>query len=238
MPTGLEYRTYVRRGAYPLVAAALLAGAFVLMTFRPNSETEKSPAARRLVYIWIAQTILLTTSAAWRLHRYIDMTELTRLRIASIVWFFLVAMGLCYIIWRIVRLRSNAWLINVNALTALLVIYPCCFINFDGMIADFNASHCAESGGEGSPLDLEYFRNLGPTSLAALDRTRDKITIPNRRKQAAEISNDLHARLTAELSDWRSWTWRRHRAAREVDEVQFAKARTPEQVAVKLNPVK
>src|SRR5687767_12733861 len=41
--TPLEYREYVRRGAYPLVAAALMAGLFVLITFRPGSETERSP---------------------------------------------------------------------------------------------------------------------------------------------------------------------------------------------------
>ena len=88
------FKTYVRRGAYPLVAAALLAGAFVLVTFRPGSATEKSNAARKLVYLWIGQTIILTLSAVWRLERYIELTELTRLRIASIVWFTLVGLGL------------------------------------------------------------------------------------------------------------------------------------------------
>src|SRR5256714_6983678 len=156
--TGLAYRTYVRRGAYPLVAAALLAGTFVLITVRPRSESQNSTYARKLVYLWIGQTIFLTLSAAWRLLRYIDMTELTRLRVASIVWFGLVAAGLLYIIWRIVGSRSNAWLINVNAVTALIALYPCCFVNFDGMIADFNASHCEEANGRGSPLDIDYFR--------------------------------------------------------------------------------
>jgi hypothetical protein len=213
--TGIEFRTYVRRGAYPLVAAALLAGAFVLMTFRANSQTEKSPAARRLVYLWIGQTIFLTMSAAFRLYRYVELYSLTRLRVASIIWFFLIAMGLFYVIWRIIRMRSNAWMINANALTALLVLYPCCFINFDGYIADFNAKHCKEVGGDGSPLDLEYFRTLGPTSVAALDSVRDKLTLPRRREQAAEVSRDLHRQLDHELDDWRSWTWRRQRAARD-----------------------
>ena len=222
-PTGTEYKTYVRRGAYPLVAAALLAGTFVLVTFRPDSDTEKSPAARHLVYVWVGQTILLTGSAIWRLHRYIDLTELTRLRVASAVWFLLVALGLFYIVWRIVKSRSNAWLINANALTALLVIYPCCFINFDGYIADFNAEHCREAGGPGSAIDLDYFRDLGPSALAALDRTRGKLTVRPRAEHAAEVSRDLHAQLNEELADWRSWTWRRQRAQREVEAVAAAK---------------
>jgi hypothetical protein len=238
--TSLEYRTYVRRGAYPLVAAALLAGAFVLMTFRPRSESERSRPARGLVYIWIAQTIFLTLSAAARLYRYIDMSELTRLRVASIIWFALVAAGLFYIIWRIVAGRSNRWLINVNAVTALIALYPCCFINFDGIIADFNAKHCEEAGGGGSPLDIQYFRSLGPTSLAALESVSEQIPVPRRRQEASEVTRDLRAELDKDLTDWRSWTWRRQRAAHDADQVAnaslLARRPAPPQLA-RLSPV-
>jgi hypothetical protein len=223
MPTGTEYKQYVRRGAYPLVAAALMAGAFVLITFRPGSETERSTAARKLVYLWIGQTILLTISAAWRLGRYIELTELTRLRVASAVWFLLVAIGLVYIVWRIVGRRDNRWLININALTALLILYPCCFVNFDGMISNFNAAHCAEAGGTGSRLDIEYFEDLGPTSVAALDSVRDQIALEPKRDRAQEISNALHAQLDHELSNWRGWTWRRQRTADAVQQMQLAR---------------
>ena len=220
-----EFKQYVRRGAYPLVAAALLAGAFVLITFRPGSDTEKSPAARKLVYIWIGQTILLTISAAWRLARYVEMTELTRLRVASTIWFTIVGLGLIYIVWRIIGRRSNGWLINANALTALIILYPCCFINFDGLIANFNARHCEEVGGGGSPLDIEYYRTLGPTSVAALDSVMDRIPYEARRDWAQKVSTELHAELDVELKDWRSWTWRRHRAAQAAEDVRVAKAR-------------
>jgi len=209
-----------------LVAAALLAGAFVLVTFRPGSEIESSVAARKLVYTWIGQTILLTVSAAWRLQKYIDITELTRLRVASAVWFLLVALGLFYIIRRIVGGRSNAWLVNVNALTALIVLYPCCFVNFDGLIADFNAVHCQEAGGEGITLDIEYMRDLGTPALAALDSIRDKIALEPRRKFAERVSTDLHAQLATELSDWHSWTWRRQRSERAAEQVAAAKGRS------------
>ncbi len=217
LPTGIEYREYVRRGAYPLVAAALLAGAFVLITFRTGSETGKSPLARRLVYLWIGQTIFLTATAAWRLEQYVEMSELTRLRVASIIWFFLVAMGLACIIWRILKGRTNLWLLNANALTAAVVLYACCFVNFDSMIAGFNVRHCREGGGIGSSLDLQYFRDLGTTSLAQLDAIRPKLDVAWRRAQAAKISADLHQQMRREMSDWRRWTLRRMLAARAVE---------------------
>ena len=226
---GSAFKQYVRRGAYPLVAAALLAGAFVLVTFRPRSDTERSPWARKLVYLWIGQTILLTISAMWRLVRYVDLTELTRLRVASTIWFVLVCCGLLYIVWRIVRGRSNAWLININAVTALLILYPCCFINFDGMIANFNARHCEEVGGGGSSLDIAYFETLGTPALPALDAVRDRLHGEARQAWAKEVSDRLHADLDADVNDWRSWTWRRARSARAAREIQLAKARQREQ---------
>lgn len=237
LPTGTEYKQYVRRGAYPLVAAALMAGAFVLITFRPGSNTEKSRAARKLVYVWIAQTILLTISAAWRLIRYIDLTELTRLRVASAVWFVLVGIGLMYIVRRIMGRRDNRWLVNVNALTAVVILYPCCFINFDGMIASFNANHCAEVGGAGSRLDIEYFEDLGPASVAALDSVRDRIAFEPKREQAKQISDDLHTELAADLSNWRGWTWRRQRTATAVAQIQLAQAKTSGANQVALVPI-
>jgi hypothetical protein len=214
LPPGFSYTEYVHRGAYPLIAAALLAAAFVLVTFNPRGATERSPWARRLVYLWIAQTIFLTLSAAWRLVRYVEMNQLTRLRVASTIWFILVALGLVYIVWRIVRGRSNAWLINVNAVTALLVLYPCCFLNFDGMIASFNARHCAEVGGGGSELDIAYLEHLGTPALPALESVRDKLATPARREQARAAADNLRARLDADLNDWHVWTWRRARTAR------------------------
>jgi hypothetical protein len=230
LPTGIEYREYVRRGAYPLVAAALLAGTFVLIAFRAGRDTERSPWARRLVYAWIGQTIFLTMTAAWRLEQYVEMSELTRLRVASVIWFFLVGMGLAYVIWRIVKSKSNLWLLNMNAVTAAVVLYGCCFVNFDGMIADFNIRHCREGGGIGSSLDIDYFRDLGTSSLAQLDEIRPRIDLQWRRERAAKVSQDLHRELADEMSEWRGWTLRRSRVEREVEKVS-ALARAKQQVA-------
>jgi hypothetical protein len=243
LPTGIEYKEYVRRGAYPLVAAALMAGAFVLVTFRSRSETERSKWARRLVYLWIAQTIFLTATAAWRLMQYVELSELTRLRVASTIWFGLVALGLSYIIWRIAASKTNRWLLNVNALTAILVLYPCCFINFDGMIADFNINHCREGGGTGSALDIEYFRNLGTTSLAHFEEIRPKIGLEPgtswRIAQAQAVSDDLHEQLAREQSDWRGWTLRRARAVKAVEhQTQLARNRQTSPQLAAASPLK
>lgn len=209
LPNGLTYAEYAHRGAYPLVATALLAAAFVLTTFRAGSATEKARLPRRLVYLWIAQNVFLMVSAGWRLNLYVEAYTLTRLRIAAAVWMLLVAAGLIWIVWRIVRGHSNSWLINTNALTATLVLYICCFINFDGVISSYNVRHCREMGNAGGPpLDVEYLHYLGPESLPALYHLIDNAPDEYLTRDAALRAKSLEAELEWKLRDWRGWTWR------------------------------
>ncbi len=209
LPEGLTYMQYAHRGSYPLIATALLAAVFVLVTFRQESEIVRSRAARGLVYLWILQNVVLTVSAAQRLHLYVSVYSLTRLRVAAAIWMFLVAAGLVWIVMKILLHRTNAWLLGVNTATAAIVLYVCCFINFSCFIADYDARHGAEFAGAGSvPIDLEYFRSLGPEALPALARVAPRLT-GDRAKTEARVDNELRQDLEVESDDWRAWTWRR-----------------------------
>ena len=156
LPEGVSYAHYAHRGAYPLIATALLAGLFVLLSFRPGGPAEEKPELRKLVYAWIAQNIFLMFSAMWRLSLYIEVYSLTRWRIAAAVWMLLVALGFLWICIRIVSKRSNTWLLRANILTLLTVLYISSFTNFDGAIAWYNVKHCKEISGQGTRIDLVY----------------------------------------------------------------------------------
>jgi hypothetical protein len=97
LPDGMTLAEYAHRGAYPLIATALLAALFVLVTLRPGSPTAQSPLVRRLVYAWIAQNVLLVASTMLRTLDYVEAYSLTRLRIAALIWMALVAIGLVLI---------------------------------------------------------------------------------------------------------------------------------------------
>ena len=114
LPEGMTLAEYAHRGAYPLIATALLAALFVLVTLRPGSPTAESPLVRRLVYAWIAQNVVLVASTMLRTVDYIEAYSLTRLRIAALIWMALVAIGLVLICVRLWRGKSGAWLINAN----------------------------------------------------------------------------------------------------------------------------
>ena len=73
LPGSVTLADYAHRGAYTLIATALLAG--VLRAGRccaPGSAGARSPAIRRLVVLWVAQNVLLVASRILRLLDYID----------------------------------------------------------------------------------------------------------------------------------------------------------------------
>ncbi|MFM6951317.1 MAG: DUF4153 domain-containing protein [Novosphingobium sp.] len=168
LPEGMTLADYAHRGAYPLVATALLAALFVLVTLRPGSQTAASPLVRRLVMLWIAQNVLLVASAMLRLCDYIDAYSLTRLRIAALAWMMLVALGLGLILWRLLKEKSGAWLINANCAALAVLLCSYAFVDTGAVAAQWNVRHAREVDGTGAGIDLCYMAELGPSSLLPL----------------------------------------------------------------------
>lgn len=204
LPQGMTYAEYAHRGAYPLVATALLAATFVLSAYRSGPATRETAAARRLVLLWIAQNIFLTFSAAWRLHLYTNVYSLTRLRVAAGIWMLLVALGLAWIGLRIAAGRSNRWLVSRNLATIAIVLYACCFVNFEGAIAWHNVRHCRELAGIGAALDYRYLNDLGEEAVPAL------LWMKQRGYPAPpDVLEAQQLRLAGLHDNWRAWTYRR-----------------------------
>jgi hypothetical protein len=216
LPDGMSYAEYAHRGAYPLIATALLAGAFLVIALRPGSATEGMRSIRYLVYCWIGQNVFLVISSIWRTVLYIEEYSLTYLRLAALIWMGLVALGLVLLVLRIVWTRSNNWLINLNGITLLTVLMICAFINLGSVIAQFNVEHCKEVNGKGPVLDLKYLREIGPASLPALlwfqqhgNRYNYKIS------EALKLETKLRDTLRHELKRWRTWTFRSYRLSQK-----------------------
>jgi hypothetical protein len=208
LPEGMTLAEYAHRGAYPLIATALLAGLFVLVTLRPGSAMAARPAIRRLVFLWIAQNVLLVASTILRTADYVGAYSLTRLRIAALIWMALVAIGLVLICWRIARGRSGAWLINANAVAALLTLSACCFVDLGSVAAAWNVRHAREAGGSGAALDLCYLNQLDASALLPLIDLESGKLPPVLRERASWTRNLIMDRLEQRQGDWRAWSWR------------------------------
>lgn len=215
LPDNLTYASYAHRGAYPLIATALLAAAFVLVAMRPGGPAEKSRVIRPLVYLWVGQNVLLVASSILRLDLYVDIYMLTYWRIAAFIWMGLVALGLILIVARIVLDRSNIWLVGANLIALAIVLYSCSLVNFDAFIANYNVAHSREASGQGLQVDVNYLLTLGPQALPAIDKaimlrpgTPETCLVSRRDRLVEQQRQDLA---------WRSWGFRNWRLRHRLD---------------------
>jgi hypothetical protein len=221
LPEGVTLAHYAHRGAYPLIATALLAGAFVLIILRPGSPLAANKLLRTLILLWIAQNVFLVASSALRTIDYVEAYSLTRLRLAALIWMALVALGLGLICWRMLKNKSGAWLINANALAVVATLSVCLVVDLGSVAATWNVRHNALVGGGESVLDVGYLECLGPSALdAMLEFERNHHDNP-----LTPAVSDARRRVAGSLaeaqSDWRSWTFR---GARRLQAAQAAEA--------------
>lgn len=216
LPDGVTMADYAHRGAYALIVTALLAGVFVLVTLRPGSASANRPAVRHLVTLWIVQNLMLVASSALRLIDYIAAYGMTTLRLAALAWMALVAAGLALILWRLLRARSAAWLINANALAAAIVLSAASAIDLGATAAAWNVRTALRQGRAGPPLDLCYLARLGPSGLVALARLERHAKDDGLRDRLASLRWDAQARTAAIQTDWRSWSGRNARRLAQV----------------------
>jgi hypothetical protein len=217
LPRGMTYADYAHRGAYPLIATAILAGLFVLVFLRPGSETASRRWPRLLVTVWVVQNLVLVASTAYRTWHYVEVYALTRLRIAALIWMALVALGLALICWRLLRGKSASWLINANALAVGVVLTVCSVVDLGAIAAEWNVRHAAEVGGGGEKLDLCYLERLEGDAIVPLAQIERRPLPPAVRQDLIFVRRGLEARMLRTQADWRSWRWR---DARRLDRVR------------------
>lgn len=211
MPAGITLAEYAHRGAYPLIATALLAALFVLVTLRPGSGTAAIPAIRRLVGLWIAQNLILVASSIVRTVDYVEAYSLTGLRLAALAWMALVGCGLAFILWRLLKGRSAGWLINANLAAAGLVLSGFALTDSAAFVASWNARHAQDVGGRGAALDLCYLHMLGDSALPALIELEQRRDIdPALRDRVRYVRNSVLFVLDHRLGNG-GWTWQGER---------------------------
>jgi hypothetical protein len=214
LPADISYAAYAHRGAYPLILTALLAAAFVLVAMNPGGPAERSKVIRPLVYLWVAQNVLLVASSILRLDLYVQIYLLSWWRVAAFLWMLLVAFGLLLIVARIGLNRSNTWLIRANLITLTATLYLCSLVNFAAIIANYNVDHSREVSGKGLTADINYLFQLGPQALPAIDRA---IALRGSDPNLVSRRNCLVERHRGDVASWRAWGFRSWRLQRTLD---------------------
>lgn len=223
MPEGITLAEYAHRGAYPLIATALLAALFVLVTLRPGSTTAAVPLIRGLVILWIAQNLVLVGSSILRTIDYVEAYSLTEFRMAALAWMALVGLGLVFTCWRMLTGKSASWLINVNLAAAGLVLTAFSLTDTAAIAAKWNVRHAREAGGRGAELDLCYLNNLGGPALAALIELEQRPDLrPDFRERLQSVRSEVHHRLQHDIAEG-GWSLRAARRLASADAAALPK---------------
>jgi len=219
LPGHVTLADYAHRGAFSLIVAALLVAGFVLTALHPRSPLTRVHALRRLVILWIVQTLFLVASSILRTWDYVEAYSLTGLRLCALAWMGLVAIGLVLVCWRLLGGRSAAWLINANLAAAVAVLAVISVVDVNALSAAWNVRHARDVGGRGVELDVCYLRRQGESAMVPLaEALREPINEPLRGRVAyalADISNEI----ASDQDEWRSWTWRRERRTARVEAI-------------------
>ena len=198
LPEGMSHASYAHRGAYPLVATALLAGVFAIATHKMIRDDRFQQA---LMYLWLGQNLFLVITAAYRLQLYVKAYSLTYLRIAAFIWMLLVFVGLILTIVKITRSKRIFWLLSTNMATLMATLYLCCFVNFAYVIADYNLNHTEAT----TRKDEGHICALGEQALPSILQHEEKTG-----RKMCQIS--YYPRPKHEpISNWREWGFRRGR---------------------------
>ena len=192
LPEGMTDARYAHRGAYPLLATALLAGGFALLA---QPFLAGRPGLRVLLYLWVAQTVLLVVSSILRLDLYVGAYGLTHLRFAAFIWMGLVAAGLCLMLVQMMLRRGVGWLYVRSAGMGLVTLYAVCFVNVTGLVAGHNLARPE------LVIDNDYLCAMGDGALPAIRVW----------EQAHRLAPCPGYPPVAVPADWREWGFRNAR---------------------------
>lgn len=223
LPDDMTLAEYAHRSAYPLIATVLLAAVFVLVALRPGI----SRLIRALVCLWVAQNVVLVGFSVLRTLNYVWSYDLTVLRLQALIWMVLVAFGLVTIVVRILQDRSAAWLINVNAAAAGLVLLVASFIDLPRIVADYNVREAREITGTGQRLHYDHLMALGHSALPAMfwfaAQPHFKVEIPlgcscqMMPPKLCAVAENKRQELAERQANWRSWSFQGARILATLD---------------------
>jgi hypothetical protein len=137
---GQYLKQFVHEGTWLLVFSILISIGLVLYYYRGNLNFYRGSLLKQLTFIWIAQNAFLVFSVVRRNLYYIEYYNLAYKRIAVLFFLLLVLYGLYTVAVKIKSKRSFAYLLNNNALAALIVLTASAAISWDPIIARFNLS--------------------------------------------------------------------------------------------------
>lgn len=162
------YASELHGGTNALIFSIVLAMLVILYFFNGNLNFyRKNKTLKLLAIIWIVQNTFLVLSVWLRDYNYIVMYGLTYKRIGVAVFLLLCSTGLVTVYLKVVKRKTFFFLFKANGLAWYLLLFVCCFVNWDVFIVEYNLKNQ-----KASSIDIDHLSELSDHALPLLDQNR------------------------------------------------------------------
>jgi hypothetical protein len=199
LPEGMTYSEYVHQGTGSLIFSIILAITILLVHFRGNlNHHPKARFMKMLAYFWILQNIFMIVSTGYRNDLYIQEYSLTYKRIGVYVWLLLTVIGLVFTGIKMLRKKSDWFLIRRVSWAFYIVMLGCSCISWDKELTRYNLETAAAKN---KKPDIYYLLTLSDNNLPEL------MTYYMSHKKDFETTHDTGGFLYNELETERNMLW-------------------------------
>ena len=155
LPKGITYSDYVHSGVGAVIVSIILAIALIIYYFRGQINFDPlSKNIKTLVYIWIAQNMILILMATFKNQLYIDAYSLTFLRIGVYYYLGFSIVGLLLTLYKIYCQKDSWFLFRSNPFGFYIILVLSCAINWSAIVTNYNLKNS-------NPVDLYYIESIG-----------------------------------------------------------------------------
>ena len=207
LPEGVTYSEFVHHGVQNLIAAVLLSAVVIVLIFQQVPAIRTAPAVKALSLFWIAQNVVLITGVLLRLQRYVDVYDLSELRVYVGCFLLLVTVGFGLLTVHVIRHKGLGWLLFTNLVATFALFFVLQFLDVAKWVAESNVARWEAN--RSRTLDVDYLASLGTSAIPSLIRVAE---MPDRAEahQAFLIIQKRMRRAQTYLAElnWRSWQQR------------------------------
>lgn len=160
---------YVHEGAGMLIFSIVLAMLLLLFFFRANLNFyRKNIWLKRGAYLWIIQNFILVISVFMRDYYYVVHYGLAYKRIGLLFFLAMVIVGLVTVALKIRNVKTNYYLLRINAWAGIILLVLSSTIHWDETIVSYNLARK-----NSIPLDVEFLVTLSDKTLPLLEENKD-----------------------------------------------------------------
>lgn len=209
VPHGVTLSDYVHKGVFSLIFAVLLSAVVLAMIFQQEERITRSRFLKGFALLWIMQNLLLIAGVFLRLKLYVDVYELTELRIYVGCFLLLVTEGFLFLAWHVAFNGRIESLMFRCVLATFVLFFAVQFVNVAGIVGRYNVGRWKRDPQH--TLDVAYLDSLGPGAWRYLAEVAAFTDRPEASNLARTCLRQAAIRETVRMEhfDWRSLQARR-----------------------------